>query len=199
VRDGDDWLLSGEKWFVTSQGDPGYYVVLAEAEGEQALFFVEPHAPGLRIKHTPGFLHDPYLDHHPEIVFERCRVPDRDRIPSGGNKGAKEWFTIERLFIAARCCGAAARSLELASAFAQEREQFGKPIAEFQGVSFQLADSLTELLAARLLTYHAAHAFDTYEDRRSCTARCRWRSSTPRRWRTASSTAPCRSSAAAAT
>ena len=166
TRDGDDWLITGEKWFVTSQGTPGYYVVLAEAEGEQMLFFVEPDAPGLRIKFTPGFLHDPYLDHHPEILFENCRVPDRNRIPSGGNEGAKEWFTIERLFIAARCCGAAARSLELASAHAQERVQFGQPIAEFQGVSFQLADCLTELLAARLMTYHAAHAFDDEENRK---------------------------------
>ena len=166
VRDGDDWLLTGEKWFVTSQGEPGYYVVLAVAEGEQALFFVEPDAPGLRIKFTPGFLHDPYLDHHPEILFESCRVPERNRIPSGGNEGAKEWFTIERLFIAARCCGAAARSLELASDYAKERVQFGQPIAEFQGVSFQLADCLTELLAARLMTYHAAHAFDVEENRK---------------------------------
>ncbi|MFN8185777.1 MAG: acyl-CoA dehydrogenase family protein [Gaiellales bacterium] len=166
VRDGDDWLISGEKWFVTSQGEPGYYVVLAVAEGEQTLFFVERETPGLRIKRVPGFLHDPYLDHHPEIVFESCRVPDRNRIPAGGNEGAKEWFTIERLFIAARCCGAALRSLELASSFAKERVQFGQPIGEFQGVSFQLADCLTELLAARLVTYHAAHAFDVEENRK---------------------------------
>ncbi len=166
VRTGDDWLLNGEKWFVTSQGEPGYYVVLAVADGEQALFFVDPDAPGLRIASVPGFLHDPYLDHHPEIVFTDCRVPGRNRIPSGGNEGAKEWFTIERLFIAARCCGAAIRSLELASAFAKERVQFDRPIVEFQGVSFQLADSLTELLAARLMTYHAAHAFDIEPDRK---------------------------------
>jgi alkylation response protein AidB-like acyl-CoA dehydrogenase len=166
VRDGDDWLLSGEKWFVTSQGDPGYYVVLARAEGEQTLFFVEPGAPGLEIRRIPGFLHDPYLDHHPEIVFRDCRVPGANRIPAGGNEGAKEWFTIERLFIAARCCGAAIRSLELASAFAQERVAFGQPIADYQGVSFQLADCTTELLAARLLTYHAAHAFDVEENRK---------------------------------
>jgi alkylation response protein AidB-like acyl-CoA dehydrogenase len=166
VRDGGDWLLNGEKWFVTSQGDPGYYVVLAVAEGEQTLFFVPPDAPGLAIRRVPGFLHDPYLDHHPEIVFENCRVPDGNRIPAGGNEGAKEWFTIERLFIAARCCGAAIRSLELATAFAKERVAFGRPIAEYQGVSFQLADCLTELLAARLVTYHAAHAFDVEANRK---------------------------------
>jgi len=166
TRDGDDWLIDGEKWFVTSEGGPGFYIVLALVEGEQTLFLVEPDAPGLEIVRTPGFLHDPYLDHHPEIVFRGCRVPDENRIPEGGGEGAKEWFTVERLFIAARCCGAAQRLLDLASAYAQEREAFGSRIAEYQGVSFPLADSLTELLAARLLTYHAAHAFDELSNRK---------------------------------
>jgi acyl-CoA dehydrogenase len=166
VRDEDEWVLNGEKWFVTSEGDPGFYLVLAVADGEQALFIVEPWRPGLEITRTPGFLHDPYLDHHPEIVLTNVRVPEENRIPEGGGEGAREWFLVERLFIAARCCGAAQRALELALDYALEREAFGTKIAEHQGVSFQLADSLTELLAARLLTYHAAHAFDTEPDRR---------------------------------
>jgi acyl-CoA dehydrogenase len=165
-RDEDEWVLNGEKWFVTSEGDPGFYLVLTVADGEQALFIVEPWRPGLEITKTPGFLHDPYLDHHPEIVLTNCRVPEENRIPEGGGEGAREWFLVERLFIAARCCGAAQRALELAREYALEREAFGTKIAEHQGVSFQLADSLTELLAARLLTYHAAHAFDAEPDRR---------------------------------
>jgi acyl-CoA dehydrogenase len=166
VRQGDDWLLNGEKWFVTSEGEPGFYIVLAVAEGEQTLFIVEPDTPGLVLARTPRFLHDPYLDHHPELVLRDCRVPDANRVPAGGNEGAKEWFLVERLFIAARCCGASARALELARQWSLERVAFGTPIAEHQGVSFQLADSLADLLAARLITYHAAHAFDTAEDRK---------------------------------
>jgi acyl-CoA dehydrogenase len=166
VRDGDDWILNGDKWFVTSEGSPGFYIVLALADGEQTLFIVEPGTPGLEVARVPGFLHDPYLDHHPELLLRDCRVPEANRVPASGNEGAKEWFLVERLFIAARCCGAARRCLDLASDWSLERRAFGTPIAEFQGISFQLADSLTELLAARLLTYHAAHAFDTYEDRR---------------------------------
>ena len=166
VRDGDDWLLNGEKWFVTSEGPPGVYIVLAVAEGEQTLFLVDPGADGLEIVRTPSFLHDPYLDHHPEIVFRDCRVPDSHRVPASGDAGAKEWILVERLFIAARCCGAALRLVDLTAAWAQEREAFGSPIAEYQGISFPLADSLTELHAARLLTYHAAHAFDTLADRK---------------------------------
>ena len=165
TRDGDEWVLNGEKWFVTSEGEPGFYIVLAVAEGEQMLFLVDPGAPGLEIRRTPKFLHDPYIDHHPEIVFTDCRVPDSNRVPASGDAGAKEWILVERLFIAARCCGAALRLVDLTAAWAQEREAFGSPIAEYQGVSFPLADSLTELHAARLLTYHAAHAFDTLEDR----------------------------------
>jgi acyl-CoA dehydrogenase len=165
VRDGDEWVLNGEKWFVTSEGDPGFYLVLAVSDGEQMLFVVEPDTPGLEIVRTPRFLHDPYVDVHPEIAFRDCRVPEKNRIPDGGGDGAREWFTVERLFIAARCCGAAARLLDDASAWVQEREAFGARLSEHQGVTFPLADSLTELLAARLLTYHAAHAFDTQGDR----------------------------------
>jgi alkylation response protein AidB-like acyl-CoA dehydrogenase len=150
---------------VTSEGDPGCYLVLAVAEGEQSLFFVEPDAPGLEIVRTPRFLHDPYVDLHPEIALRDCRVPEANRVPASGDAGAKEWILVERLFIAARCCGAAERLLDEATAWAKEREAFGAPLSEHQGVAFQLADSLTELLAARLLTYHAAHAFDALENR----------------------------------
>jgi len=164
-RDGDGWVLNGEKWFVTSEGDAGIYLVAAVHEGEQLLFLVEPGTPGMEIAKVPRFLHDPYLDHHPEIVFTNCRVPAANLV-SGGDAGSREWILVERLFIAARCCGAALRLLDEATAWAQEREAFGGPIIENQGVSFPLAESLTELHAARLLTYHAAHAFDTLEDRK---------------------------------
>jgi acyl-CoA dehydrogenase len=166
VRDGDEWVLNGEKWFVTSEGEPGVYIVLAVAEDEPTLFLFDPGAAGLEIRRTPGFLHDPYIDHHPEIVFRDCRVPEENRVPASGDKGAKEWILVERLFIAARCCGAALRLIDDTTSWAKGREAFGSAIADYQGVSFPLADSVTELHAARLLTYHAAHAFDTLADRK---------------------------------
>ncbi len=160
TRDGDDWVLDGEKWFVTGGDVAGFFVVLARTGEEQALFLVSRDAQGLEIVRRPHFMHDPYIDGHVELRLSGCRVPDRDRLPSGDD-GVRRWFTIERLMIAGRCCGAASRLLELASDWAAGREAFGHPIAEYQGISFPLADSLTELLAARLLTYHAAHELDT--------------------------------------
>jgi acyl-CoA dehydrogenase len=158
-RDGDDWVLDGEKWFVSGGESAGVFAVLADAGDEQALFLVGRDSPGLEIVRAPRFMHDPYIDQHVELRLAGCRVPDRDQLPSGGD-GARRWFTVERLMIAARCCGAAARLLELATAWATERVAFGRPIAEHEGVGFPLADSTAELLAARLLTYHAAHELD---------------------------------------
>ena len=163
-REGDGWVVNGEKWFVTGGESADFFIVLARTGSEQTLFLVDVDTPGLEIVRAPRFMHDPYLYQHPEIRLAGCRVPDENRIESGGNEGAKKWFTVERLMIAARCCGAAERLSELARAWALERVAFERPIADFQAVQFMLADSLTELLAARLMTYHAAHEFDANPD-----------------------------------
>jgi acyl-CoA dehydrogenase len=165
TRDGDDWVLDGEKWFVTGGDKADFFIVLTRAEDEQSLFLIDRGTPGCEIVREPGFMHDPYLYKHPEIRLTNCRVPDSNRVPSG-TEGARKWIVVERIMIAARCCGAAERLIEIARDFALEREAFDRPIAEYQGVQFPLADSLTELLAARLLTYHAAHEFDTNDDGR---------------------------------
>ena len=159
VRDGDGWVLDGEKWFVTGGESAGFFVVLARADDGQALFLVDRDAAGLEIVRAPRFMHDPFVQKHVELRLTGVRVPAADRLPSGDD-GARRWFVVERLMIAARCCGAAARLVELASSWASERVAFGRPIAEYQGVAFPLADSVAELLAARLLTYHAAHELE---------------------------------------
>ena len=200
VRDGDDWILNGEKWFVTSEGEPGVYIVLAVAEGEQTLFLVDPDTPGLHVKRVPGFLHDPYLDHHPEIVFENCRVPEANRVPSGGNDGAKEWILVERLFIAARCCGAAERLIDIATDLREGARRVRQPDRRLPG----------RVVPARRLGHRAARGPAPHLPRGAClrhaettgassTARSRSQSSTPQKWLAALPIAPCRSSAAAAT
>lgn len=166
VRDGDGWVLNAEKWFVTDADTAAFFIVLAWAGKEQALFLVRRDNPGVRIDRLPRFMHDPYISKHAEMRFVDCRVGDEDRVPSSGDEGAKAWFTAERLFIAARSCGTAERVIDLATTWAQERIAYGRPIADYQGVQFPLADSLTELAAARLLTYHAAAEFDSGTDHR---------------------------------
>jgi len=165
-RSGSDWIVNGEKWFVTGGDTAAFLIVLAWNGDAQSLFLVHRDNPGVEILRTPGFMHDPYIDHHAEIRLRDCRVADTDRVPSAGDDGARAWFTAERLFIAARACGTAERVIELARSWAQERVAYGHPIADYQGVQFPLADSLTELAAARQLTYHAADAFDHDDDAR---------------------------------
>ena len=166
VREGNEWVLNAEKWFVTDADTAAFFIVLAWAGESQALFLVRRDNPGVHIDRLPRFMHDPYISKHAEMRFVDCRVGEEDRVPASGEEGAKAWFTAERLFIAARSCGTAERVIELASAWAQDRVAYGRAIADYQGVQFPLADSLTELAAARLLTYHAAAEFDSGADPR---------------------------------
>ena len=164
VRDRDEWVLDGDKWFVTGGDLASFYIVLAVAEGTQTIFLVDKGTPGLEVLREPRFMHDPYTSKHQELRLAGCRVPETNRVPAGGGDGARKWFSLERIMIAARCCGAAERLLDLSRAWALEREAFGHPIADYQAIQFMLADSLTELAAARLLTWHAATAWDRGDD-----------------------------------
>src|SRR5207247_4990397 len=132
--------------------------------GAHALFVVDMDTPGLRVVRTPAYSHT-LAHHHPILAFEDVRVPTGNLV---GNEGdgmtfVHEWFRYERLMIGARCCGAAERLLEEAAAFAKERMAYGRPIAEYEGIRFMLADSLTELWAARLMTYRTAQGIDEGE------------------------------------
>ncbi len=162
-RNGDGWVLNGEKWFVTGGERAGFFIVLAWAGEEQASFLVDRDAPGLEIVRIPTFMHDPYASKHVELRLKDCRVSDGARLGSGGAEGTKRWFSLERLMIAARCCGAAERLIELSRSWSLGRSASGRKLAEYQAIQFMLADSLTELNAARLMTYHVAEAWE-FED-----------------------------------
>jgi alkylation response protein AidB-like acyl-CoA dehydrogenase len=158
VRKGDRWVIDGEKWFVTSGERAEAVIVHAmTGPGEPTLFLVDRGTKGMRIARTPRFM-TRTEDEHPEFVFEGCEVPDTQVLGGVGKADAvtKHWFREERLHIAARCLGAAQRLLEEAKAWAAGREAFGKKLWEHQGVGFMLADSATELFAARLMTYKTA-------------------------------------------
>ena len=158
--DGNGWILNGEKWFVTGGERAGFFIVLAWAGEEQASFLVERETPGLEFVRTPVFMHDPYASKHVELRLKDCRVPEGARLGSGGEEGTKRWFSLERLMIAARCCGAAERLIDLARSWSLERSASGKKISEYQAIQFMLADSATELNAARLMVYHVAGMWD---------------------------------------
>ena len=116
-----------------------------------------------------------------------------------GSEFTYEWFRYERLMIAARCCGAADRLLTEAEAFSKERVQFGEPIGSFQAIQHMLADSLTELWAARLMTYRTAQAIDEGADLKVQHAYCSMVKLYASEMADASPTGRCRSSAAVAT
>ena len=165
-RDGDDYVLNGVKMHVTSFNTANYILFqgkIAEGEhaGEHAMLFVDHDTPGIRVVRVPRYSHT-YADQHAIVAFEDVRVPASNLIGSEGDGLAftYEWFRYERLMIAARCCGAAERLVEEATAFAKERVQFGRAIFENQAIAHMLADSLTELWAARLMTYRLAENID---------------------------------------
>ncbi len=177
-RDGDAYLLNGEKWHVTGANHADHFVFQAKIadgphEGSHALFFVDMDTPGITLVRTPAYSHS-YAAHHPIYRFDEVRVPAANRIGAEGDGMGftYAWFRYERLGIAARCCGAAARLIDETTAFAKDRVAFGKPIAETQAVQFMLADSLTELWAARLMTYRTAEAIDAGEDVKVSHAQC---------------------------
>jgi alkylation response protein AidB-like acyl-CoA dehydrogenase len=165
-RDGDGYVLNGTKMHVTSYNVAAFCFFQAKIvggpnEGAHAMFFVDKVTPGVRLVREPAYMHT-YADTHAIVAFEDVRVPAANLIGREGDglSFTYEWFRYERLMIAARSCGAAERLVDEASAFAKERVQFGQPIASFQAIQHMLADSLTELWAARLMTYRAAHEID---------------------------------------
>jgi acyl-CoA dehydrogenase len=177
-RDGDDYVLKGEKWHVTSYNDAAYVFfqgVLTDGPnaGQHAMFVVDIPTAGMRVVRTPEYSHT-ISHHHPIIAFDDVRVPASHLVGGEGDgmTFSYEWFRFERLMVAARCLGAAERLIEEANAFARERIVGGVALADRQLVQAMLADSLTELFAARSMVYATAQSIDDGEDRKVLHARC---------------------------
>src|SRR6476469_2554596 len=168
VRDAatGDYLLNGEKWFVTGPDDTDFMIfhclVVDGDDRLPTLFLVDYDTPGVVLKHDPDYTHT-FADRHPQFVLRDVRVP-ADAVLGGVGKAdtmTNEWFVEERLHIGARCAGAMERLLTLAVEWATSRVQFDERIYDFQGVSFPLADSAADASAARLLTREAAWLMDS--------------------------------------
>ena len=170
VRDGDDFVISGTKHFI-SHADLADYTILFAATGEEETprgpkklitsFLVDHDTPGLEL--APGYESVSNRGYHNLILnFDDCRVPaskvlgEQDR----GFDVANEWLGSTRLQVASVCLGRADRAMSVALDWAASREQFGQKIGKFQGVSFKLADMRTAMIAAELMTYRAAWLMD---------------------------------------
>jgi acyl-CoA dehydrogenase len=174
----EGYRINGEKWFVTSANLADYLFLQAKLvngphAGSDAMFFVDKDTAGIEEIRVPLFSHT-FDHHHPELRFNNVLVPVENRIGEEGSgmTFSHSWFRRERLMIAARDCGAAARLIEEATAWAKEREVDGGKLIDKQMVQAMLADSVTELWAARLITFEAAEAHDRGEDVKSLHARC---------------------------
>src|SRR5215472_5466017 len=167
-RVGGDYLLNGVKWHVTSYNCADYAffqgkLVGGEHAGEHAMFLVDLPSPGVRVVRTPAYMHTLGRAHkHPIVAFDDVRVPAAQLVGAEGDgmSFAYEWFRFERLMVAARCLGAAERLVAEMTAFAAGRRAGGRAISEYGLVAGMLADSMTELFAARSLAYEAARGID---------------------------------------
>ncbi len=137
------------------------------------MFLVDLPSPGVKVVRTPAYSHT-ISHHHPIVAFDDVLVPASHLVGAEGDgmSFAYEWFRFERLMVAARCLGAAERLTEEMAAFATERQVQGQPISEFGAVQAMLADSLTELFAAKSLTYETARGADSGADVKRQHAHC---------------------------
>lgn len=164
IKDGDAWVLNGTKIFITNGGDAETYVILARTDKEAqkhhgiSAFIVEKGTPGFSFgkkEQKLGIRSSPTV----ELVFENCRIPGTNILGDEGSgfKVAMKTLDGGRIGIASQALGIAQGALDQAVAYAKERKQFNTPIANFQGVQFQLADMATQVEASRLMVYLAAY------------------------------------------
>lgn len=166
VPDGDAFLLTGRKLWITNAAESGLFLVFANADpaaGYRGItaFLVERDSPGFRVGKKEDKL-GLRASSTCELVFDNCRIPGGNVLGETGKgyKIAIETLNEGRIAIGAQMIGLARGALDHAIAYARQRKQFGKAIGDFQGVQFQLAKMATELEAARLLVYNAARLRD---------------------------------------
>lgn len=172
VRDGDHYVVNGTKRFITNAPQAGIFTLMARTNPDEpraggiTAFIVEANTPGISFGKRDRKMGQKGA-HTCDVIFENCRVPAQNVI--GGREGvgfktAMKVLDKGRIHIAAICVGVAQRVLDDALRYAMERKQFGQPIAEFQLIQAILADSQTELYAARCMVLDAARKRDAGEN-----------------------------------
>lgn len=164
-RDGEDYVITGTKQFISGAGTSDIYVLMARTSGDGArgvsTFIIPKDAPGLSFganERKMGWKSQPTR----QVILDGVRVPAANRVGEEGHgfRFAMAGLDGGRLNIAAAALGGAQLALDKALAYAKERQQFGKAIADFQATQFRLADMETELQAARVMLYEAAGRLD---------------------------------------
>jgi alkylation response protein AidB-like acyl-CoA dehydrogenase len=169
-RDGDEWVVNGTKNWITNLGVADFYVVFAKTDREAgrsrgiSAFVVEADRPGFsvgKLEHKLGIKGSPTG----QPIFEDVRIPAQNLIGEEGRGMSVALGTLDhsRLGVAAQAVGIAQGAIDHAVAYAHERRQFGRPIADFQGIQFKLADMETRTAAARELLYRACAKIDRHE------------------------------------
>ncbi len=166
VRDGDDWILNGRKVWITNAGISDFYTVFAKSDPEAghrgiSAFLVEADREGFsigKLEHKMGVRGSPTG----EVLLDDVRIPATNLIGEEGRGFAYAMGALDssRPIVGAQAVGIAQGALDAARTYLQERSQFGKPIAEFQGLQFMLADMATQVEAARTLVYRACSLVD---------------------------------------
>lgn len=167
VKDGDDWILNGAKNFITHaiSGDIAVVIARTGQKGDSngtTAFVLEKGMAGFSSGKKENKL-GMRASETAELIFTDCRVPDANRLGNVG-EGFKQAMKIldgGRISIGALSLGIAKGAFEAALKYSKQREQFGKPISEFQGIAFKLADMATEIEASELLLHKAAHLKNT--------------------------------------
>ena len=162
VRDGDWWVLNGTKMWITNAGESRFYTVMAVTDPDAgtrgiSAFVVEKSDPGVSFgppEKKLGIKGSPTRT----VILTDARIPAGRIIGAEGTGFKTALATLDhtRITIAAQALGIAQGALDYASGYVKQRQQFGRPIADFQGIQFMLADMAMKLAAARQLTYHAA-------------------------------------------
>jgi len=177
---GDAYVLNGRKIFITNGNEAGIFIVFATidpAAGYKGVtaFIVEKGAPGFTVGHKEDKL-GIRASSTCELIFDDCAIPATQLLgaPGQGYKIAMETLNEGRIGIGAQMLGLAEGAWGHAAKYAKERKQFGKPLAEFQAMQFQLAEMATDVEATRLMVYNAARLRDAGKEFRKEAAMCKY-------------------------
>lgn len=166
-KEGDQYVINGRKHYISNAGWARYFTVIArtrplgDEDGGISAFLVERGSPGFSVGRRQEMMGLRGAAQH-ELTFDDCRIPEQNLLGEEGEgfRAAKTALASGRLVVSAWSLGAAERALELGVQYAAVRRQFGRPIGEFQGVQWLIADSATELQAARALVDRVAADVD---------------------------------------